>query len=291
MKIRLKLFLSRKLIMVNEMSELIENSSFKGESINVIDELLPLWQLFVVFAYSINNFEEASLDGADYGDEFSNALMLRRKVLREYGYFPQDTQNIKCYDELNKINNIISLDKHRDNRAGKIPMEDGYISKLKKAQEMLEKVLNDVPLSNEGGNVAYNFAAKEANSLLKQALEQVSVLPPLNEAPILWVNRSTFILDEIKNDFIRDKLKNNPDLEEKVRSCKTSDVLTYLDIIYGDYIKANLLSQADLRGGTHNPPLDARLFHVCSEFCLKEGMDLNKFLPNSSVLATKKRNI
>lgn len=76
------------------------------------------------------------------------------------------------------------------------------------------------------------------------------------------------------------------------RTTKNEMPLAFLDRVWGDYIRAGLLYQADLRGNTSkkNPKngLDKTLFDRVSAQCVKQGEKLESYLPNKKVEVSKR---
>ena len=91
------------------------------------------------------------------------------------------------------------------------------------------------------------------------------------KAPIRWVDRQTFVVDEIEDEHVRQKLQIHPELVQQLRECTPKSALTFLRIVYGDWIEAGLMYQSDLSGQSKTPKnpnpregLDRALFKAVS---------------------------
>lgn len=184
------------------------------------------------------------------------------------------------------------IDKVENSKDGGLIMED--IEVIRVIKSLLDRALLEI------GESPARLVVQEAHLIANQHLEAQAIqpdttwvervakphtnpLPPLTEAPIKWANRTTFIVDEIKDEHTRSKLQSNPELVQQIRECTPDKADVFVDIIYGDHIKAGLVYRLDLVGqkrtSTNPNPIkgwDKRLVDVLDE----HGLSFH--LPNKS---------
>lgn len=162
---------------------------------------------------------------------------------------------------------------------------------IEKARDILGKVLQQ--------NLDQQTASSSTNSVEKPTTlissakspdkQQTAALTLPTIAPIKWADRKIFVVDEIKDDYIRQKLQAHPELVQQIRD--SSDGVTFFNLVWKDYVEAGVMYQSDLRGQqitkkNQHPkePLDNSLFQIIAKQCRdSQGeLDINTILPNNS---------
>lgn len=184
-------------------------------------------------------------------------------------------------------------------------LDSSEYNSIKIAVDVLEKVQQDVPVSD--GNRASALAIEKALKSLKPLLERSLNPSQMQEAgsdettqsddlptklpdvaPIKWANRKKFVVSEIQDEFTRNRLEKNPDLEQAIRNSESA--CDFYGLVWKPFRDAELLYRVDLVGqsrtATNQTPklaLDASLAQLMWEECKGKKDILNNLLPKISV--------
>lgn len=187
----------------------------------------------------------------------------------------------------------------------KLFMEDGgeYRSLASLTVEKLKQLL-DNPSSSEQdfidgiqeiatlyqATLSQEHVNEPSTNWVKKITRAASHLPTQlpAEAPIKWANRKTFVVADIKDDYTRQKLEANPELEQQIR--QIPDALTFFNLVWKPFVEAKLLYRLELAGqlktATNPNPkrgFDKRLTDCMWQECKDNNLNINDYLPNISI--------